>query len=34
MQKQLIFFAQVMKFLWNIKHKGGFTPTPLEYALA
>jgi len=35
MQKQLISFAQVIKFLKYIKLKGGFNPnpSPLAYAL-
>ena len=35
MRKQLISFAQVIKFLKNIKLKGGFLTlaTPLAYAL-
>jgi len=34
MRKQLISFAQVIKFLYNIKLKEGLTPTPLAHALA
>jgi len=34
MQKQLISFAQVIKFLENMNIKGGVTPTlPFAYAL-
>ena len=34
MQKQLLFFAKIITFLWNIKLKGGLTTTPLPLAHA
>jgi len=34
MRKQLISFAQVIQFSYNIKLKGGLTPTPPVHVLA